>query len=191
MKSEEQGNTGGGHAVQSLRLERSTTPPREALQSTIQELNFMKMLVPFVPTPRSAKRLANIYRLMRVLVTADEAASFRPGHEDTGHYKIALTLLAILVGFPNQAALMFRQLLKAEDTSWSAFHARLAAGCAETHHAAADGQAELKRSRQKDKTTTPRQPTGRYECDREQPDHDESGGWGTPPSILGRADGRG
>ena len=99
---------------------------------------------------------------MRVLVTADEAASFRPGHEDTGHYKIALTLLAILVGFPNQAALMFRQLLKAEDTSWSAFHARLAAGCAETHHAAADGQAELKRSRQNDKTTTPRQPTGRY-----------------------------
>jgi len=135
------------------------------------------MLVRFVPTPRSAKRLANTYRLMRMLVTEDKAASFRPGLEDSGDYKIALTLLAILVGFPNQAALMFRQLLEADDKDWPAFRARLAAEHAGTYHADTNGQAELQQSSKNDGPESPWRRTARYERRQEQPDHYEPEEW--------------
>jgi hypothetical protein len=177
VEPKEQENAEGGNTVQDLHTKQLATPPREALHITNQELNFMKMLVRFVPTPRSAKRLANTYRLMRVLVTEDEAASFRPGRDDTGDYKIALTLLAILVGFPNQAALVFRQLLEAEDKNWPAFCARLAAKHAETYHADANGQAELKRSSKNDGPESPGRSTARYERRQEQPDRYEPEEW--------------
>jgi len=176
MVPNEQDKAGGGQAVRGMQPERPTAPPREALQITSQELNFMKTLVPFVPTPRSAKRLANTYRLVRVLVTADEAASFRPGHDDTGDYKIALTLLAILVGFPNQAATMFHQLLKAEDMSWAAFRDHLAADHVDAHHTSADGQEELKGPRKNDRPRSALR-TDRDEREQAQPDHDEPEAW--------------
>jgi hypothetical protein len=171
----EQGNAEGRNAVRGLQPRQLATPPREALQITSQELHFMKRLVLFVPTPRSAKRLANTYRLMRVLVTADEAPSFRPGRDDTGDYKIALTLLAILVGFPNQAPLMFRQLLEAENTNWPAFRVRLAAERVETDRINADGKAKPKRSGKNDRPDSPARRTDRYE--RGQPDQDEPEAW--------------
>ena len=171
----EQENAEGGNAAHGLQPKQLATPPREALQIASQELQFMKGLVRFVPTPRSAKRLANTYRLMRVLVTADEAASFRPGRDDKGNYKIALTLLAILVGFPNQASLMFRQLLEAKNTDWSAFCARLAAEHAETDRINTDGKAQPKRSRENDRPESQARRTDRYE--RGQPDQDEPEAW--------------
>jgi hypothetical protein len=169
----EQENAARGKAVQGLHTKQLTTPPRGALQITSQELHFMKMLVRFVPTPRSAKRLANTYRLMRVLVTEDEAKSFRPGRDDTGDYKIALTLLAILVGFPNQAAPLFRQLLEAEDKNWPAFCARMTAKHAETYHTDTDGQAELQQSSKNDGAESPGRSTARYERRQEQSDRYE------------------
>ncbi len=175
VEPKEQENAEGGNATQGPQPKQLATPPREALQITSEELNFMKMLVRFVPTPRSAKRLANTYRLMRVLVTADEVASFRPGHDDTGDYKIALALLAILVGFPNQAPFMFRQLLEAENTNWSAFRSRLAAELAETDHIDADGEAEPKRSGKNDRPESPARRTDRYE--RGRPDYDDPETW--------------
>ena len=175
VEPEEQKNAEGGTAAHGLHPKQLATPPREALQITSQELHFMKRLVRFVPTPRSAKRLANTYRLMRVLVTADEAASFRPGHDGTGDYKIALTLLAILVGFPNHAPLMFRQLLEADSTNWPAFRARLAAERAETNSIDADGEAEPKRSEKNDGLESPSRRTDRYA--REEPDADEPEVW--------------
>ena len=175
VEPKEQENAEGGNTVRVLQPKQLATPPREALQITSQELHFMKKLVRFVPTPRSAKRLANTYRLMRVLVTADEAASFRPGHDDTGDYKIALTLLAILVGFPNQAPLMFRQLLGAENTNWPAFRVRLAAERAETDRIDAGRDAEPKRSGKNNRPESPAGRTHRYE--RGQPDHDEPEVW--------------
>jgi hypothetical protein len=88
----------------------------------------MKRLAPFVPTPRSAKRLANTYRLLRVLVTEEEAATFGPDSSGTGHYMVALTLLAILVGFPGQATTLFGELLTATGEDWAAFRKRLREG---------------------------------------------------------------
>jgi hypothetical protein len=98
---------------------------REALDITAAELAFMKRLASFVPTPRSAKRLANTYRLLRVLVTEEEAATFGPDRSGTGHYMVALTLLAILVGFPGQATTLFGELLTASGEDWAAFRKRL------------------------------------------------------------------
>ena len=46
---------------------RPVTPPPPPLTITEDELTFIKALSAFVPTPRSAKRLANTYRLVRVL----------------------------------------------------------------------------------------------------------------------------
>jgi hypothetical protein len=98
---------------------------REALLITGEELRFMKRLAPFVPTPRSTKRLANTYRLLRVLVTGEEAAEFGPDKHESGHYRVALTLLAILIGFPRQATTLFGDLLSATDEDWPAFRRRL------------------------------------------------------------------
>lgn len=122
---------------------------------------------------------------MRVLVPLDEAVSFRPGPGDTGHYKVALTLLAILVGFPNQAAIMFRELLKADDTSWPAFCTRLTVGHVETRHANDDEQSESKRPSTNNGPTPPARHADRQDRGQGRPDDDEPEEWARLFQYLG------
>ena len=109
-------------ATQAAAPVRPATPPPPPLTITEDELTFIKALSAFVPTPRSAKRLANTYRLVRVLPAPVEA---RVEDDAKAAYRIPLTLLAILVGFPGVASPLFRDLLDGDDATWAEFRKRV------------------------------------------------------------------
>jgi hypothetical protein len=80
---------------------------------TPEELRFMVALSPLFETPRAAKRLVNVYRLLRVSVGADRLL-------DREGYEPALLLLAIGIGFPAQAGETFSELA-ASSAMWPEF----------------------------------------------------------------------
>ena len=61
----------------------------------------MKKLFPFVPSPRAAKRLVNVYRLLRATVGRDEWSTFLGAGGD-GDFRAVLLLLALLTGYPSE-----------------------------------------------------------------------------------------
>lgn len=85
------------------------------------EREFMTaQLFAFMGTPRLIKRFTNIYRLLRIGVTADEYDEFAGGHETAAH-RAAQVLLAVVVGFPRFGGEMLRVLAWPE-TANSQFH---------------------------------------------------------------------
>jgi hypothetical protein len=92
------------------------------LKITKAEFDFIAGLRDFIDTPRSAKRLANTYRLIKVLPTPPDA----PIDDDPdAEHKIPLVLLAIVIGYPRPAGDVFRELLEATDKTWPAFRKRV------------------------------------------------------------------
>jgi hypothetical protein len=73
------------------------------------ERELIKTLFPLVPSPRAAKRLVNVYRLLRALVPPEERARFEA--DGTGEYRAALLLLGIQCGYPGPAADLIDDLL--------------------------------------------------------------------------------
>jgi KAP family P-loop domain len=91
-------------------------PPRpEALVITDAERDMLGHLSTLVQTPRAAKRLVNIYRMLRVSVPEDELEQFRPGGGN--EYQAVALLIGILVGRPSRAHSVFTELMAAEDDS--------------------------------------------------------------------------
>jgi peptidoglycan hydrolase-like protein with peptidoglycan-binding domain len=79
---------------------------------TREEREFMQSLAPLIETPRSAKRLANIYRLLRVASGKEAVLTDRA-------YEAILTLLGIVIGFPRLARDVFGAIAQADPaTSW-------------------------------------------------------------------------
>jgi WD40 repeat protein len=77
-----------------------------ALRLTEAERTMIIAVRPFIETPRSAKRLINTYRLLRAsLGEADLAALREHGH------KPVLLLLSVLLGEPEEATELMRELL--------------------------------------------------------------------------------
>ncbi|TCP56438.1 KAP-like P-loop domain-containing protein [Tamaricihabitans halophyticus] len=81
-------------------------PPRLSISTT--ELSFIGTLAPLIRTPRSTKRLINLYRLLRSRLDSAELADFLDGTKPP--YRAALTLLAILVGPAAAAPTLFRAI---------------------------------------------------------------------------------
>jgi hypothetical protein len=81
------------------------------LQLTQAEVEFMGRLGELIPTPRAAKRLVNIYRLVRIGIPDGELAGF-VGDEKGGSYQAVQVLLAILIGHPEFARDVFRVLIE-------------------------------------------------------------------------------
>ena len=67
------------------------------------EVAFMQRLGPMLTTPRAAKRLVNMYRLVRVAIPDEDLQSF----VDAGEYHTVQILLAVLVGEPTVASAVF------------------------------------------------------------------------------------
>ncbi|HEU5352924.1 MAG TPA: P-loop NTPase fold protein [Actinocrinis sp.] len=67
------------------------------------EVAFMQRLGSLLTTPRAAKRLVNVYRLVRVAIPDDDLQGF----VDTGTYQTVQILLAVLVGEPTVASAVF------------------------------------------------------------------------------------
>jgi KAP family P-loop domain/WD domain, G-beta repeat len=66
------------------------------------EQDFLARLTPVLPTPRAVKKLANLYRLLRLSVPADRLNAFL-GQQHDGPYQAAALLLAAVVGAPHEA----------------------------------------------------------------------------------------
>lgn len=80
------------------------------LQVSQAEVEFMARLGVLLPTPRVAKRLVNLYRLVRIGIRSGELAEF-VGDETGGPYQAVQVLLALLVGHPRFATEVFRMIL--------------------------------------------------------------------------------
>jgi hypothetical protein len=85
-------------------------PP--GLQVSRAEIEFLTRLAGLLPTPRAAKRMVNIYRLVRIAIPDNELPAF-VGDENGGPYRTVQVLLAILTGSPLAAGAVFRALLAA------------------------------------------------------------------------------
>ena len=83
------------------------------------EIAMLRALAPLIETPRSAKRLTNVYRLLRVIVGETPLMT-------DGSYRIVLVLLGVIVGFPRQSELLLRSIgEQAADSRWSDFVVRI------------------------------------------------------------------
>ena len=86
----------------------------QSLQLTQAEVDFMGCLGGLIPNPRAAKRMANLYRLVRISIPDADLAAFT-GDEETGPYQAVQILLAILAGSPTMTDQIFRRILKAPE----------------------------------------------------------------------------
>jgi WD40 repeat protein len=77
------------------------------------ETQFIARLGPLLSTPRSAKKLVNLYRLVRIGVPEEELPTFIGRSE----YQVVQILLAILVGTPDAAPAIFTALRDAAPDS--------------------------------------------------------------------------
>jgi kumamolisin len=90
-----------------------------ALVIADHELVYAEKLGPLIPTPRTAKRLINLYRLLKVGLNERETSKFAGYSSAPGEYQTALLLLAILVGAPAEADTIFRTVRSRGLTSWA------------------------------------------------------------------------
>jgi hypothetical protein len=91
------------------------TPPKAVRQLnqeslTIQswEVDYATLLSPFITTPRSAKRFANIYRLIKAPLPPEDLDAFEGTADNPGEFQAAMLLLAIVTGFPQLSARLFK-----------------------------------------------------------------------------------
>jgi hypothetical protein len=95
------------------------TPP-DALFVSDEELLFLtsKRMSRLIPTPRAAKRIANTYRLLRASLDDTGMKRFLPAPDGKGEYRVVALLLGVIVGFPNQASVLFQALFETDEASW-------------------------------------------------------------------------
>ena len=96
------------------RRELPPLPHPEALVISDTERELLGQVGGIVATPRSAKRLVNIYRMLRVSVEDDEREAFLP--EGGSEYQAVVLLLGILVGRPARTNEVFERLRAASET---------------------------------------------------------------------------
>jgi hypothetical protein len=82
------------------------------LKISAAEQELMKKLFPFVPSPRAAKRMVNVYRLLRATVGRDDWRRFLGAGGD-GDFRAVLLLLALLTGYPSEGTDILRDLVEA------------------------------------------------------------------------------
>ena len=73
------------------------------------EVEFMTRLGTLTPSPRAAKRMANLYRLVRISIREEELAGFL-GDANGGPYRVVQVLIAILTGAPGIAYELFQRI---------------------------------------------------------------------------------
>jgi hypothetical protein len=82
----------------------------EGLRMTGPEREFLGRLTPLLTTPRAIKKLANLYRLVRLSVPRDQLTAFLDGR-----YQAAALLLAALAGDPSRTRSLLVDIAAAED----------------------------------------------------------------------------
>jgi hypothetical protein len=97
--------------------------PPKALDLLDAEIEFLTLLGPLVRTPRSAKRMANIYRMLRSTRNLTvETSRWLGDVEHPGEFQAVAQLLAVLTGAPQLFGLLVRALAdRADEESWRRF----------------------------------------------------------------------
>jgi hypothetical protein len=85
-------------------------PNPAALRISEHERDFLEAIGELVSTPRSVKRLINLYWLTRATLSDDELTDFVGTAEAPGTHRVHLVLLAALVGYPSAANAFFEAL---------------------------------------------------------------------------------
>jgi len=86
------------------------------------ERGYMKKLYCLIPSPRAGKRFINIYRMIRSTVDGEQWQAFVGDEKQGGDHRQALLLLAILTGYPGEAAEILRQLIeRVHNETWWEF----------------------------------------------------------------------
>lgn len=78
----------------------------------LHEVEFMTLLSVILRTPRAAKKLTNLYRLVRIGIPDTQLAEFA-GSASSGPYQVVQILLAMLVSSPDATRPIFRQIMGA------------------------------------------------------------------------------
>jgi tetratricopeptide (TPR) repeat protein len=86
-------------------LPRTVQAPPHRLDPTPAELAFLRRLAPELGTPLAARKLVNLYQLVRTGMSAAELESFV-----AGPYQVVMVLLALLVTNPHEARSAFLRL---------------------------------------------------------------------------------
>jgi hypothetical protein len=82
----------------------------EALTIRRVEMNFAAKLFGLLPTPRATKRFSNIYRILKAPIPLEQLAPFEGTEHVPGTFQVAMLLLAILIGMPDLAVVLFPKL---------------------------------------------------------------------------------
>jgi hypothetical protein len=93
-----------------------------SLELSSGEVAFLSRLGGLVSTPRAAKRLVNIYRLLRTFLTSESLDALIGERNRDPEYPAVLLLLAAVTGFPEQAAILLPRLQIADVDSWWTFY---------------------------------------------------------------------
>ncbi|MFJ3644466.1 translation initiation factor IF-2 N-terminal domain-containing protein [Streptomyces murinus] len=98
---------------------RGAVPDLQPEQLTLQanEIDFMARLGRLAPTPRAAKKLVNLYRLVRISIDRHDLPAFIGTPQQPGSHQVVQILLAALVGSPHHSTAIFEAILKADRTS--------------------------------------------------------------------------
>jgi hypothetical protein len=120
--------TTGQPAEDTIELLRSTSAARPSVELRPRrlaisraELTFLATLAPLVSSPRAAKRLVNLYRLLRARFSGTELDEFLTLGVREAPYRAVLILLAVLVGHPESAPLLFSAIADTEpEDTWQA-----------------------------------------------------------------------
>lgn len=117
------GAASAGPALERQALNRSATMPLdlqpEGLRVQAAELRFMGRLSGVIDTPRAAKRLTNVYRLLRVSLTHEELTALLGTPGRLPEFPCVQLLLAVVVGFPTISSPLLRSLPEQRgDASW-------------------------------------------------------------------------
>jgi hypothetical protein len=71
------------------------------------ETRFAERLFPLIPTPRSAKRFSNIYRILKAPIRSEALASFEGTEVLPGDFRVPMTLLAMMIGHAKECRSIF------------------------------------------------------------------------------------
>ncbi|RSM72651.1 hypothetical protein DMH04_42525 [Kibdelosporangium aridum] len=110
------------------------TPARQAPQPqplTKRELNALERLGPLIETPRKAKRLFNLYRMIRATRDLSGTSTFLDTPDQPGEFRVVVILLGVITADSQLASAVFSTpsshnipgglVHRAAETAWSAF----------------------------------------------------------------------
>jgi hypothetical protein len=79
----------------------------EAMVIKPAEAAFAERLYSLLPTPRATKRFSNTYRILKAPILPDQLEAFEGTEQMPGTFQVPMLLLAILIGMPSEAAILF------------------------------------------------------------------------------------